>query len=312
MKIAYLVQAHCDVCQLIRLCKALVQSGDVFIHIDRKTNDVSFFQKLKLFVAESKNVYVLPDRINVAWGGYSQVECFANLLHCSLKKEKVYDRFVLLSGLDFPLWSPEKIISYFEKNRDVEFVRGYNISYDDKWELQQKIVLYHFFRDIPLAHRSFLRRAVIGGTKLCLKYLGIKRKPFWVVGKKNNPVYFGSQWVAVTRRCALYLVEEIFHNPEVKKYFSTVYAPDELCVPTLVLNSEFRDKAFEIKDYTYNNIVPLHFLKYENYIWSYDETDFQMLMDSNKMFVRKLISGKSEKLIEKIIEFWEKDNSITS
>lgn len=36
IKIAYLIEAHTDINRLIDLCEALILSGDVFIHIDKK------------------------------------------------------------------------------------------------------------------------------------------------------------------------------------------------------------------------------------------------------------------------------------
>lgn len=39
IKIAYLIEAHTDINRLIDLCEALILSGDVFIHIDKKNKD---------------------------------------------------------------------------------------------------------------------------------------------------------------------------------------------------------------------------------------------------------------------------------
>ena len=36
VNIAYLVEAHTDIEQLVRLCDALLLSGDVFVHVDKK------------------------------------------------------------------------------------------------------------------------------------------------------------------------------------------------------------------------------------------------------------------------------------
>ena len=180
--IAYLVEAHADVKQLIRLCDALVLSGDVYVHVDRKQRNHTFWEELNIYSRTQCRVKVLKDRVYVAWAGFSQVKAFLKLLCAAMVSDKRYDRFVLLSGMDFPVWSPIAIHEFFDKNEDREFVCGYNIS-QCKFDYQlRKIKYYHFFRDLPLPHKSFLRRAIIGGTALTLKYMGIHRKPFFIMG----------------------------------------------------------------------------------------------------------------------------------
>lgn len=44
IKIAYLIEAHTDINRLIDLCEALILSGDVFIHIEKKIK-IMFFGK---------------------------------------------------------------------------------------------------------------------------------------------------------------------------------------------------------------------------------------------------------------------------
>lgn len=221
----------------------------------------------------------------------------------ALSSEKKYNRFVLLSGLDYPVWSPQRIQEYFEKHSEQEYVCGYDISVSDDNSQLHKIRDYHYFRDIPLPHKSFLRRAIIGGTKVLLKALGLHRKPYFNYNGNLLHVYFGSSWIAITRSCAEYLLQRL-NDKAVSQYFKTVYAPDELCVPTLVMNSQFKANAIELKELTFKSATPLHYLNYEGCIWSYDESDYDAIMNSGKMFVRKVVSGKSERLVEMIRKTW--------
>lgn len=307
INIAYLIEAHTDVDRLIALCDTLVLSGDVFVHVDKKTKDSLFWNKLNMYVKEHAQVHVMKHRHYVAWAGFSQVKCFETLLGGAISCEKQYDRFVLLSGLDYPVWSPRRILDYFEAHKQQEFVCGYDIS-TCKFDYQlRKIKYYHFFRDIPLPHKSLLRRSVIGGTMMLLKSLGIHRKPFWNDNGELKHVYFGSSWIGITRSCAEYLMRKLSED-SVIRYFKTVYAPDELCVPTLVMNSPFRSNVIEVKELSFQAVTPLHYLNYEDYIWSYDEKDFDTIVNSGKMFVRKIVSGKSERLVEMIKKSWKIDN----
>lgn len=138
---------------------------------------------------------------------------------------------------------------------------------------------------------------------LVLKRLGFHRKPFFKDHGKWNHVYFGSQWIGVSRSCAEYLMQRL-NDKSIVSYFKTLYAPDELCVPTLVMNSRFREYAIEVTELSFKAVTPLHYLIYEGYIWSYDENDYDAIMNSGKMFVRKVVSGKSERLVEMIKKTW--------
>ena len=39
INIAYLIEAHTDIERFVCLCDALILSGDVFVHVDKKTKD---------------------------------------------------------------------------------------------------------------------------------------------------------------------------------------------------------------------------------------------------------------------------------
>ena len=213
---------------------------------------------------------------------------------------KDYDRVFILSGLDYLLYSPERFRRFCEEHRDTEFVYGYNITKSGNKRQLSRIVLYHFFRDIPLSHTSFLRRAVVGGSMLLLKYLGIRKRPYIIVNGRKWDIYYGSQWVSLTGGCAKYVLHEMNTNKVLEKYLSTAYAPDEIVVSTIVFNSKFASHAIPGDTPGLEHLTPLHYLHYTDRIWTYDEHDFDEIMKSGKMFVRKLVSPESDRLVEMI------------
>lgn len=222
------------------------------------------------------------------------------LLDACLGSGRTYDRVFFLSGLDYVLVSDEEFRAFFEENKEKEFVCGANISTCSEERQQQKIKYYHLFRDIPLKHNSFLRRAIIVGTRISLRLLGF-RKPLSIpVDGATWDVYYGSEWSSMTFGCAKYVLGQMKKNTIVRRYFSTSYAPDELYIPTIVMNSEYGKKAIPCGKLDFKLITPLHYLNYQGHIFTYDENDYDTLMSSGKIFVRKLVSGKSEKLIEMI------------
>lgn len=78
---------------------------------------------------------------------------------------------------------------------------------------------------------------------LLLKYLGFRRKPYLIVNGEKWNVYYGTSWFSLTGKCADYVLNQLNENKSLEKYFSTSYASDEMVVPTIVFNSEFKGHA---------------------------------------------------------------------
>ena len=118
------------------------------------------------------------------------------------------------------------------------------------------------------------------------------------------PVYTSSQWTALSRDCVTYILETIRQIPDIMRYFRYSYAPDELVLPTIIANSEvFSQQVIKISQnqiLTFDELPAIHHLRYASQKGStvaiFDESDFDQIQASGKLFVRKLCSNKSEKL----------------
>lgn len=106
MNYAFLVAAHTDACQVHRLAKALLQMGDVYVHIDAKVKDRSIAQSLETLqnTNYTNNYLSIYQHVKVCWG-YLQVRWEKLLLQKAIREsEKQYDRIFILSGLDYPIY----------------------------------------------------------------------------------------------------------------------------------------------------------------------------------------------------------------
>lgn len=234
-------------------------------------------------------------------GGYSQVRAYQSLINECVESQINYDRVWLLSGLDYPLWSNEDMMNFFNEYPDLELMRGINISNDPM--VKYKCVPYHFFRDMKASNRVRCRLIVLG-EKL-MKVIPIRKKPYVFTNGKKNDIYMASEWWCLTGNCVRYLYEQLNNNKDWEHYFKYAYAPDELVPATIIYNSEFGKKTVaempeNWKARWFSAITYTHYLEYTSHIHIYDENDYEKLMNSGKMFVRKLTSEKSLKLIEKI------------
>lgn len=303
-----MVSAHTDLHQLVRLCKKLKDYGDVFVHVDKKTGE-TFFVKLQNYITEQNSnahykVVLLNKRVPVRWGAYSQLDALELLLEYTLSnnKNRNYDRIFFISGLCYPLFSKKKLQEWCEEFKGKECITAFNITKGKDLKQLQKINLYHYFRDINLPHKSCIRRIIIGFAKIFLKNIGIRKKPYLVINGEKWDVYFSSQWFAITNDCACYVLNVLKNNKELKRYFKTTYAPDELVVATIVMNSGFGKNAYEIDSPNFEKLAMLHYLHYTTHILVYDEKDFERMMQSNRPFVRKVVSEKSGGLLKMIDE----------
>ena len=94
------------------------------------------------------------------------------------------------------------------------------------------------------------------------------------------------------------------------RYISTSFVPSEIFVQTILLNSPFKDQIAIYPDKLYKNLASLTPLQYIDYrptgMEVLDETSFNAIISSNKMFFRKASSTKSFDLINLIDAYREK------
>ncbi|AVM52856.1 core-2/I-Branching enzyme [Bacteroides zoogleoformans] len=293
-RIAYIISAYKDAPHLRRLVDALAGDADFYIHIDRNADIRPFKELLK-----DKTTFV--PRHRVSWGGWGQVEYQKELLSAVLHSGIAYGRVVCLSGQDYPLWPNTEIHSYFDGHKETEFIVAMNLTRSADKQQIAKIIYYHFFRDLNIGSR-WLRNKLIVASRHLMQLLPFRKRPFVKLGGKEADVFFGSDYWAITLPCARYVYEKLCTEKEMTRYFKTSFVPSELCVQTLVFNSPFAARAllYEGRYAGLHALTPLHYIVYGQSIKTMTPEDLPALKLSGKMFCRKVVSGKSDALIETI------------
>ena len=111
MRHAYLIIAHNQFALLRKEIDLLdCPENDIFIHIDKKAK--GFCEDDFKDICKHSKVTFVP-RIDVRWGGLSQVEVEYLLLEYAVKGK--YDYYHLLSGVDLPIKSNEEISNWFKE-----------------------------------------------------------------------------------------------------------------------------------------------------------------------------------------------------
>jgi hypothetical protein len=108
MRHAFLVQVHEDPDHLPRLVRALAAPWvHVFIHIDAKSAQAAFEQALA--AGGFEQLCFVRRRVEVYWGGWSQVQAALNPIGAALDSGVAFSHFTLPSGVHFPLVPPRRM-----------------------------------------------------------------------------------------------------------------------------------------------------------------------------------------------------------
>ena len=133
--------------------------------------------------------------------------------------------------------------------------------------------------------------------------LPLRKKQYVMTNGKRNDIFYASEWFCMTGRCMSYVYDQLTNNHDWERYFRHSYCPDELVVATILFNSPFAEHAFNWKKEDgegLEGVTMLHYIEYTDAIQIYDERDYDKLMASEKMFARKLVTGRSDKLMDRL------------
>ncbi|MBQ9361851.1 MAG: conjugal transfer protein [Bacteroidaceae bacterium] len=297
MKIAYLLSPYKDALHVKRLIEALHEDAEFFIHVDKKSSLNDFTDVIK-----AENVHFLQDRVEVGWGTMSQVEYQMRLLQAAVDYPVHFDRLFSLSGQDYPVWSNSQISEFLESLGDKEVVQG--ICMDSEAILEVQTELYEIAR--PQIQIRFLPRKINSAlTVMARKFLkgcGHRKKLYFYDNEGNLVhLYKGSDWWCMTEDLARYVLDKYQHDSSYKKYFKDSFTPSETLIQTIAFNSPTFSKRCILSTGKYPRLAaltPLHFIDYNPIIQIMTEKDYLRIQESGKMFVRKVVSGDSDKLVK--------------
>lgn len=285
VKIAYLVIAYMDPEQLRRLTARLVRTSDVFVHINASVDAAPFQRALSDMNGQGK-VFFSKERYRVVWGGYSILQATFSMMEQAFQQD-TYDRFVLLTGLDYPIRSDEEIQTFFLSNANTEYIHADAVSGEQFGHLY-----YHASRDHRILHKCFQAYEKI------LRKFGKKGKKDYVVyhGKEYQLYGIAPKW-ALSGACAFWLLDFYKNNRGFNRYFQLMHAPDDFYVATVLFQSEFRNSIESRED-----IFRIMWLPDDRGAKILDQEDCEELKGGSCLYAKKFQSGYSEELIRLLDE----------
>lgn len=279
VKIAYLIIAYMDPEQLRTLAGRLVQTSDVYIHINSSV-DIGPFENALADVKGEGSVAFSKERYRIVWGGYSILKATFSMMEQAFQQSG-YDRMVLLTGLDYPIKSDQYIQNFFREHADVEYVHA-----DVVTGKMHEHLYYRDCRDSKVLHKIF------GLVKNRLKKKGRIGKPDYVVhrGKKYQLYGIAPKW-ALTGECARYLLDFYKKNKKFNRYFQLMHAPDDFYVATVLFHSKFRERMEAGQD-----IFKIVWMPDDKGAKVLTEEDAQELLSCDGLYAKKFQSEASKGL----------------
>lgn len=210
--LAVVVLAHDRPAQLHRLVAAL-DPFPVFLHVDARATD-EMFRRLTHELPE--RVRILP-RVTTGWASVGLV--VAELLAYRTALETTgAGHLALLSGTDYPLLSTERIAARLAAHEGRSLVSFHRIPYR-RWGAMQGYDRF-VFRQHPRG-----RRRIVNPLP--------RRWPADI-----SPAG-GSQMKILAREHAERLIRAVTTRPDLRRYFSGVWIPDETLVPSILTSPRF-------------------------------------------------------------------------
>ncbi len=297
MKIGYIILCHTEPTLVKRIANKITEGTEniAIIHVDKKVDDLPFKNKLK----DNKQVIFCENRKKIFWGGYSSIEATIEALKIALSFN--CSRYVLLQGRDYPIHSNEYIENFFKKNKDVEFLRAYNITKSKRKINYMKCHGFHMFDNINRSKISI--STVIAKMFSLLNRVGIKyRKGYYRDYATNDryDIYWGWGHFALTKSCVEYIITINEEKQDFNKYFKNIFPADETYLQTIVYNSPFAHKTVdkgpvdEENNKTVESMLNLTYFEYPNQVKIMNHIDEIEKIDATRyLFVRKISTEES-------------------
>ena len=282
MKLIYLIHCHKNIEQVNNLIDLLYdERTEVYVNVDLKS-------KININQINPK-AKLIQKRISIIWGDYSQVQATVNSIEEINKQETNYSHIIFISAQDFPIKSNETIRNTLQENKD--YLEYCVLAENEKWNVKYRYERYHYTGKYKKLSRflDYFGRAI--------RKLGYCRKI------PSNPIpYGGSQWWILTKNTIEYIISFMNEpaNQRFIKFFRTVDCCDELFFQTVLCNSERK-----------NNIINENF-RYVDWSEKYKNhrnpknlilEDYDKIINSGKLFCRKIEVGISDSLVEKLLKF---------
>ena len=281
-KIAYILLCHKDPDAIIAQAEQLTATGDCMaIHFDARANAAAY-DRIRKALKNNPNVVFAKKRIKCGWGGWSLVQATLHALSAAVDAFPRVTHFYMLSGDCMAIKTAEYTHWFLDQN-DKDFVESHDF-FASNWiktgMKEDRLIYRHFFNE---RSQSWLFYKSYG----LQKRFGLTRDI-----PADLQIMIGSQWWCLRRRTVEMILDFLKQRPDVIRFFSTTWIPDETFFQTLVRHLIPKEEI-ESRTPTF-----LMFSDYGMPVTFYND-HYDMLLGQDYLFARK-ISPEAHELKERL------------
>ena len=229
-------------------------------------------------------------RIKCGWGEWSLVQATLHAVEAAVEAFPRATHFYMLSGDCMAIKSAEYTHNFLDSN-DADFIESFDF-FESDWiktgMKEERLIYRHFFNERKhkyLFYNSFnLQRR-----------FGLTRKV-----PQDIQVMIGSQWWCLRRQTIEWLLNFTRKRPDVMRFFSTTWIPDETFFQTIVRHVVPED---EIRS---RSLTFLMFTDYGMPVTFYND-HYDLLVGQDFLFARK-ISADAKELKRRLGLLYAADN----
>ena len=218
MTTAFVILAHRNPEQVARLANRLAPHY-VFVHIDSKVDDGVYNEFVRL-LKDSPHVKFIA-RHRSAWASWGIVKAILEGIKTALSYED-WSHVMVISGQDYPLISSAQMEVFFNEHIGISFAPNWSLP-TPVWGKDGGMYRVRYWHIPFKGRRVFI--PIARRQPEAIKHMG------------------GSMFSCLSREVASEVITFTERMPRIAKFYHHVWIPDEMYIPTVVMNSVYKDSV---------------------------------------------------------------------
>lgn len=297
LRLAYVILAHHKPDQLGRLVRRLDDGTCAFyVHVDVKSDLGPFRQNLATAPGRNR-VRFVQRREDGKWGRFGLTQGILNALREVATSTGPFDYALLLSGVDYPLAHPRAVHEKLAQHRASRiYLLHQPVDAERTPHVVERLARYY----VPLHSRRTLiypypetswRR--LAANRL-IQSAGLLPLPRTV--PLGHAPHFGLHWACLPAFAVRYILKFAEKHPEYARFFRHTLLPEEFFFSTMLANSP----DWVIRENLVNE--SLTYTQWDRgdelYPVPIQESEFNNLIRSGKLFARKFDAARTPRLLD--------------
>jgi hypothetical protein len=270
-QIAFILLSHKDPEGIIAQTLRLTAAGDcVAIHFDARSSQDDY-ARIRAALAGNSRVTFARRRIRCGWGEWSLVAATLSAVEAALQDFPGATHLYMLSGDCMPIKTAEYVRAFLERE-EADYIESFDFFGSDwiKTGLKEERLVYrHWFNERQ--RKWWFYKSLEVQQKF-----GLSRKI-----PEDLQMRIGSQWWCLRRRTVEAVLDFLKRRPDIPRFFSTTWIPDETFFQTLVAHL-VPDREIRSRTLTF-----LMFTDYGMPVTFYDD-HHDLLLAQGYLFARKI------------------------